>query len=398
MDGKPLLELICDEGRYFNQISEASISLAEFKKEFTSKLQSIDGLENLSAKDFPSLRTTDVSVWQNDGNNQQRIYLLGKLFREVITALYPSSANGKVLMRRTGDCTYANCCRNFLIMDSSSFHGAHVDHTAKTLTPGNMFKHGMERYLEEMVKAGIRPTCAMCHDGADVHRSFDLDVSKRHLLSLPKHPIGRNEGLTLLQILRDNRVRRLQYILFFMDCHCRGMMTSNKKYDHEHGDYNTLRVMFLAYFDTVADDVVMPSANEWNGCNTRHYTMNGFKHILQKHCGVCLGANKAGTREAQSNPQRSWKDSDYACYKENYDFRKYTSVERQRIECDHTMALSTGDDGNMVSSISNFFELLDEICHAPFLCYFCHMRRTANQYKKDTWNLPVHDLTINSVN
>eukprot|EP00984_Skeletonema_dohrnii_P023979 scaffold13085_cov77-Skeletonema_dohrnii-CCMP3373.AAC.1 len=156
--------------------------------------------------------------------------------------------------------------------------------------------------------------------------------------------------------------------------------------------------MFLAYFDAVADDVVKPSANEWNDCDTRYFSINGFKHILQKHCGVCPGANKAGTREAQSKPQGSWEDSDYACHKENYDFRKYTSVERQRIECDHTMARSTGDDGTKVADIKNFFELLDEICHAPFLCYFCHKRRTANQWEKNTWHLPVQDFIIDNVN
>ncbi len=366
----------------------------KFKDKFTSKLGETDGLEHLSADDFPSLKTARVSVWQNEGDHNQRLILLGKLLCEVINALYPSSINGKDLRRKPGDCTRACCSRNFLSMDGSSFHGSHEDDTLKTMHPCQLARRGFKEYIEEMENAGISPTCAVCHDGAKECRSFNLDVSKHHLLSPPKSPLGRDDGRNLLQILRDNRVRRLQYILFYMDCHCRGMM-KYKNTIAEYGDYNTLRVMFLAYFDTVADDVMRPSAKEWKDCHTdiRNYIMRGLKHILQNDCGVCPGANKAGTQEAQKKPRGSWKNSDYACYDENRDFRKYALVERQRIECDHIIAQLTGVDAAGVAHIHNFFELLDEICHAPFHCYFCHKRRTANQRKKNTWNLPVRDFT-----
>ena len=396
--GKPLLEFICDKNRYFNRVIAATVSLEKFKDEFTSQLNEIDDdeLKQLSADDFPSLRSARESVWRNEKNNIQRLRLLGKLLNEVINALYPSSINGKVLRRKPGDCTRAGCCRNFLRMDGSSFHGAHEDDTLKTLNPSAIALRGFEKYIEEMENAGVRPTCAPCHDGAKERRAFDLDATKYHLLSLPKHPIGRNEGHNLLQILRDDRVRRLQYILFFMDCHCRNMMKDGT--DADYGDYNTLRVMFLAYFDSVVDDLVKPNARQWNCCDTsidtRYYIMKAFKYVLQKDCGVCPGANKAGTLEAKNTPRELWKDSDYACCEENYDFRRYTSVERHRIECDHTIAQLTGDDAVSVAKISNFFELLDEICHAPFLCYFCHKRRTANQWEKDTWHLPDLDFTI----
>ena len=400
--GKSLLDFICDKNRYFNQSIAATISLDKFKDEFTSKLKDIDGLEHLSADDFPSLRTAAESVWRNEGNPLIRQRLLGKLFREVITALYPSSINidGKDLDlgRRVGDCTGATCRRNFFSMDGSSFHGAHVDDTAKTLDPCEIALIGVEAYFKEMEDAGIVPTCAMCHDGAKERiTSFVLDDIKHHLLSPPKHPIRRDQGRNLLQILRDDRVCRLQYLLFFMDAYCRGMM-KDRTTDAHYGDYNTLRVMFLAYFDSVADDFVKPTARQWNSCDirvdTKYYITKGLKYVVQKDCGVCPGANEAGTTEALAIPRGSREARHYACCEENFDFRKYNSVERQRIEGDHTIPQCTTDDSKNVGDCWYIFELLDEICHAPFHCYFCHKRLTANQYKKKSWHRHVRDYII----
>ena len=373
----------------------------DFKDEFNSKLKDIDELKHLSADDFPSLRTTNPSIW-HDGRNKKRLVLLGKLFCEVIAALYPPSIgiDGEELdlKRRAGDCTGATCCRNLFSMDGTSFQGAHVDDTEKTSNPSQIAIQGMEMYFEEMEGAGIVPTCALCHDGAKESRtSFELDDIKHHLLSLPKHPIRRDQGRNLLQILRDDRVCRLRYILYFMDAHCRGMMKCVDT-DAQYGDYNTLRVMFLAYFDSVADDFVKPTAKQWNSCdgkvNTKLFILQGLKYVVQKDCGVCPGAKEAGTLEALEIPEESWEDRHYACCEENFDFRHYNSVERQRIEGDHTIAQSTTDDSRNVGDCENIFEMLDEICHAPFHCYFCHKRLTANQHKKKSWHSTERDYII----
>lgn len=68
-------------------------------------------------------------------------------------------------------------------------------------------------------------------------------------------------------------------------------------------------------------------------------------------------------------------------------------VERQRIEADHTIGRSTTDGSKQVPLIENIFAMLDEICHAPYHCYFCHKRRTANQAEKESWNKPDRDYT-----
>lgn len=347
---------------------------------------------DLSADDFPTLRSANDPVWKNEDKTCQRVHLLSKLSREVITVLYPSKINGVDLERQPGDCTHACCSRNQLRMDGSSFQGKHVNDTLKTSDPSALGFRGIEKYIEEMEDAGILPACALHHDGAEERRDITLDDSKHHLLSPPQDDLRRDEGNDLLGILRDNRVRRLQYILFVMDCYGRGWMKDNRT-DSEIGDYNTLRVMMLAYFDTVADDVVIPSANQWNDCNTGNYIRSSLRYIVQNHCGVCPGANKAGTKEVEKKLPESWEESDYACCKENYDFRKYAPVERQRIEGDHTIGQSAADDAKVVSRCMNIFEMLDEICHAPYLCYFCHKRRTANQRKENSYHLPDRNYT-----
>eukprot|EP00984_Skeletonema_dohrnii_P026749 scaffold16142_cov87-Skeletonema_dohrnii-CCMP3373.AAC.2 len=386
-DGKRLLSLI---DNYCNNSTTTVIPFAEFKDKFTCTLNQIEGLEYLSADDFPSLKSADESVWKNERNSDQRRTLLGKLLREVVTALYPPKINGIDLERKPGDCTHPNCSRNCFHMGGSSFQGAHIDDTKKTNEPSWLAQGGSEKFIEEMKIAGICPTCAMHHDGLEEKRDFDLDGSKHHLLSQPRHALGRDDGSDFLQILRHNRVRRLQYCLYAIDCYGRGLM-KDRRTESEICDYNTLRVMFLAYFDTVADDVMLPSVNEWNenGCRTAYHILSGLKYVVQNHCGVCLAANQPGTLEAKNKPQEIWENGDYACDEMNYDFREYTAVERQRIEGDHTYSRQvTGR--KKVSQCLNIFELLDEICHAPFHCYFCHKRRSANQDPRK----PDRDYTI----
>ena len=379
-DGKGPLG-VCDN--YQNQSRRIDVTLDQFKEEFTNALQQTIALKELSADDFPSLKTTDESVWSNDKNTSQRRNLLAKLILEIIYALYPTEINGQDLGREPGDCSNANCSRNFLRMRGSAFQGAHVDRDEKENHPIKLaFRGGSEAVIAEMVRSGIVPTCALHHDGKEGERTNPLDDSKHHLLSPPEDRLKRDEGKDFLDILQNDRVRRLQYCLFIMDCYGRGMITQKGGWaNHEIGNYNTLRVMHLAYFDTVADDVVGASPTQWNNnrCTPDYEIRKSLRYVIQNHCGVCPGANEAGTLDAKGKPRESWEESDYACHEENYDFRRYAFVERQRIEADHIKAQATTDDSRMVSEIKNIFSMLDEICRAPYKCYFCHKRRTGNQ-------------------
>ncbi len=374
--GKDLLRL-CDKYQNYVRIE---VSFDDFKEELTKKLNQTNGLEHLSADDFPSLKSAE-SVWSNKKNIYQRKGLLGKLILEVIYALYPTEVDGQDLGRKPGDCTNANCSRNIFLTRGSTWQGAHVDRDKKKGDPYKLAMQGSAAVIAEMKRSGIVPTCALHHDGKEGERSHELDASKHHLLSTPQDSLERDEGTDFLDILQDNRVCRLQYCLFIMDCYGRGMMTRESTRDQEIGNYNTLRVIHLAYFDTVADDFVGVSPTQWNNSsfNPDRQIRKSLRYVVQNHCGVCPGANEAGTLEAKNKPRESWEESDYACYKENYDFRRYAFVERQRIEADHIKAQATTDDSRAVSEITNVFSMLDEICRAPYKCYFCHKRRTVNQ-------------------
>ena len=184
-------------------------------------------------------------------------------------------------------------------------------------------------------------------------------------------------------------------ILFIMDCYGRGFMISGSAAGEDMGDYNTLRVMFLAYFDTVADDVMSLSAKQWNDINSKskpaHHIRKSLRYTVQNHCGVCLAANEPATSEASRKRPADWVEKDYACRKENFDFRKYTMIMRQHIEADHNIAESNGKKNKIVSDFKNIFRMFDEMFHAPYHCYFCHKRRTANQAKKDSWTTNDRD-------
>ncbi len=378
-DGKGPLG-VCD--KYQNRERIIEVSFDQFKEEFTNALQQTIALKELSAADFPSLKLTDESAWSNKKNDSQRTNLLSKLILEVIYALYPTEIDGQDLGRKHGDCSNANCSRNFFSMRGSTWQGAHVDRDKKEDHPSLLALRGSAAVITEMERSGIVPTCALHHDGKEGERKNELDDSKHHLLSPPQDSLKCDEGKDFLDILQNNRVRRLQYCLFIMDCYGRGMMTRGERADQEIGNYNTLRVMHLAYFDIVADDVVGASPTQWNNNNRStpdHEIRKSLRYVIQNHCGVCPGANEAGTLEAKKKPRESWGESDRACHEENYDFRRYAFVERQRIEADRIKARATTDDSRIVSAIKNIFSMLDEICRAPYKCYFCHKKRTVNQ-------------------
>ena len=61
-DGKGPLG-VCDKYQTKERIIE--VSFDQFKEEFTNALQQTIALKELSADDFPSLKSTDESVWSN---------------------------------------------------------------------------------------------------------------------------------------------------------------------------------------------------------------------------------------------------------------------------------------------------------------------------------------------
>jgi hypothetical protein len=294
-DGKGPLG-VCDKYQNYVRIE---VSFDQFKEEFTNALEQTIALKELSAADFPSLKSTDESVWSNDENDSQRRNLLSKLILEVIYALYPTEIDGQDLGRKPGDCSNANCSRNFFNTRGSAWQGAHVDRDKKKDDPCRLAMQGSAAVIAEMERSGIVPTCALHHDGKEGERTNPLDDSKHHLLSPPQDSLERDEGKDFLVILQNNRVRRLQYCLFIMDCYGRGMMVRESTRDQEIGSYNTLRVMHLAYFDIVADDVVGASPTQWNnnGSTPDHEIRKSLRYVIQNHCGVCPGANEAGTLE-----------------------------------------------------------------------------------------------------
>ena len=331
------------------------------------------------------------SKWNNQKHDFQRKNSLGKVKMDVIAALQPRRNKFSTECNKPGECIRPECKRNVFSYKGSCFQGSHVNDDGKVNNPSLLAIATDGRLEKEMRTQGIDTVCANCHDAASEKRKYRLDQTK--LLKLIPRPIpNRGDGKNILEELINNEVFRLKIACIIMEFYVRGWSTPSPI---NYGGYNTLRVVALAYFGLLADDYMVPTAERWDGerelVNRFDYVSRSLRYVLQDWCGTCAAATKPGTNEAAAKQSEEWIESDYACMECDYDLRNKTVIERQSIEADHDVATSKN---KKVSSTSNFFASIDELCHAPYHCYFCHKRRTANQYRNNSWSSSDRDYTV----
>lgn len=320
-----------------------------------------------------------------------RIVALGKVKLEVMAFLQPSRIKFSDQLRRAGDCCRPGCTRNRSDYNGSScFQGSHVNADGKRGNPSVLARRTDGRLQREMENIGIDDVCRCHHDTAAENRSFPLDTLKNFKL-LPRPKPARGEGKNILHELMNDDVFLDKIVCVIMEYYINGWNTPSAP---TYGDYNTLRLKLWAYFEEFADDFTIPTAEQWDDSNfpdRKEFFLRTFRYILQDYCGVCGASTAPGTKEAAKKSPEDMVEGDFACLMRDMDLRNMPVIERQSIESDHDVAATKR---KKVSDTNNILEMIDELCHAIFLCYFCHKKRTANQHKKNSWSTGYRDYNI----
>ena len=366
-------------------------TLEEFKCQFNLVLKQIPGFSDSSTDDFPSVISIDEPIWNNNEDKHHRRDALAKVKLEVMAFLRPTRIKFSDQVRQAGDCCHPGCPRNRSDYNGGScFQGSHVHADGKRAHPCELALFTDGRLQHEMKSLGIDDVCRCHHDYAAEKRSFDLDKLKNFkLIPLPKPERG--EGKNILHELMNDDVFQDKIVCVIMEYYINGWSTMSPP---TYGDYNTLRLVIDAYFERFADDYTIPNAEQWNDANLSNrseFFRETFRYILQDMCGVCGAATAPGTKEAAKKSPEDMTEGDFACLRRDFDLRNMPVKERQSVEADHNIATLKG---KLVSRAPNILDMIDELCHTIYLCYFCHKKRTANQQKKNSWSNGDRDYTL----
>ena len=312
-----------------------------------------------------------------------RLQALSKVKVEVMAFLQPRCVKFSDEVQQVGQCCYPGCTRNRSdYKGGSCFQGSHKNADGKRANPSQLAYRTDGRLEHEMKTLGIDYVCAPHHDNAAEKRSYPLDTLK-HFKLIPRPKPARVDGKNILHELMNDDVFLDKIVCVVMEYYINGWSTPSAP---TYGDYNTLRSVIYSYFGEFADDFTVPTAEQWdesNLCDRGHCFLQTFRYILQDFCGVCGAATAPGTKEAAKKSPEDMTEGDFACLRGDFDLRNMSVIERPSVESDHDVAVTKG---KQASKARNILDMIDELCHAIYLCYFCHKKRTANQHKKNSWS------------
>ncbi len=349
---------------------------------FDNAIKQVPGFEQFSHDDFPAMLAINDSIWNCSKEKHDRLDALGKLYLQVLMVLKPSSDD-----KEPGQCSHSGCPRNCREYRGSAFQFDHVNRSTKVNDPNRLARRGPKERLMNELESGLDSVCGLHHDGLKERRGFEVDNSKWIKL-IPRPAQARGGGKNFLNELRENKSLRLKFSFIIIEHYVRGWSTVSAE---KVGNFDTLRIVVEAYFGVLADDYIIPTANQWNdGIAACQYFRSLISYIIQDVSGTCAAATAAGTKDATRKSPEDWNESDYACKKGDYDLKNMSVLERQGIEGDHDKSSSKEKE---IAQTGNVLNRIDEACHAPYHCYFCHKRRTANQNKKNGRSNAIRDYT-----
>ena len=338
----------------FKNYTDPDTTLTEFQDRVDTKLANIQGLQDLTHADLPTMRAIDDSIWNNEEDKDQRKGALGKATLQFLTLMKPPGDD-----KKRGQCSHANCNRNSLDY-WGNFQWDHFKgkrEGGKTANPSDLARLHSDRIINEMREdggGGWADYCPFHHDKGNKTRKFPVDISK--WIKLVPCPVQeRDDGKDFLEELLSNKCLRYQLTCLFTD-HVIYGWNADKRSSTVCGNFDTLRVVVYAYTGRIADDYILPTASQWNQglVDRRDQFRKLFQYIIQDESGTCAAATAARTKEAEEKPKEEWNEDDYVC--KDFDLKNLAVLERQGAEGDHHKALSKR------KNISNTHNILDRYC------------------------------------
>jgi len=263
----------------------------------------------------------------------------------------------------------------------------HVTNNDKKGDPTIVAKKADDALINEMKENGFRNDCGHHHDHGDKKREWEPSILK-HIKLIPRPVPNRDGGSSFRELLLDNQTLCIKFGIFAALTYCHGW---NGHSAPSYGNFDTLRVVVYDLFDLLVDDYMILDFYQFNVTKCRNwYIRECVRYIIQDLCGTCFAATFPGTaegkRKLEENEEMS--ECDYACQAGDFDLRNMTVLERQGNEADHNDPTKKRKG---VADCANIYEMIDEACHAPYHCYFCHKRRTAKQHPNSRC---IRDYTV----